>query len=364
MSTLELRHVAKTFPGNPPALQATSLTTPSGSCLALLGPSGSGKSTLLRLIAGLETPDSGEILLNGELVNRRPPHGRGVAFLPQRVALYPHLNVEQNLAIAGAARIPETLAALRLVELQKRFPHELSGGERQRVGLGKMLCRNAPIWLLDEPYSALDPAFRAEFRCDMHLLLARSNATILMVTHDPTDAFALGGRVGVLGNGVLQQLGTAEELQARPANRFIAASLGRFGFLEGRSSGGEHPATFVSECGSVTSPLPAEIARQVSASTPNLTLGIRPEDVLIGSPEHSQKPPGWAEWSGWPVVFAEPVGSGWWVTVARGKSRLVVNWPTGSPPPVGAKLTLLSDPDRWTWFDGTGRRLEPLAASR
>jgi len=366
MSTIELHHLTKTFPPHPPTLQSITLTIPTGSRLALLGPSGSGKSTLLRLIAGLETPDAGEIVINGELVTRRPPHKRGVAFLPQRVALYPHLTVEQNLAVTKSKRIAESLELLQLQSLKARYPHQLSGGERQRVGLAKLLVAEAPIWLLDEPFSGLDPVFRSEFRSVLHLLLTRSSATILLVTHDPTDAFALGGRVGVLGNGVLQQIGTAEELQARPANRFIAASLGRFGFLDGVLRGGEHSqATFVSECGSIAISLPQAIARQVSPSAPNLTLGIRPEDVVVVSPTQPCDPNRVAvSLNGWPLVFAEPVGSGWWLTVARESSRLRVNWPSDSPPPVGAQLNLLSYSDRWTWFDGTGRRLEPLAASR
>ncbi len=366
MSSITLHNVSKIYPNNPPALQATTLTITAGERLALLGPSGSGKSTLLRLIAGLETPDAGEIAIDGELVTHKPPHRRGVAFLPQRVALYPHLTVEQNLAVVKRERVVESLELLQLQPLRSRYPHQLSGGERQRVGLAKLLVADAPIWLLDEPFSGLDPVFRSEFRCVLHLLLARSNATILLVTHDPTDAFALGGRVGVLGNGVLQQLGTPEELQARPANRFIAASLGRFGFLDGIVRGGEHSeATFVSECGSVAVPLPEAIARQILPSAPNLTLGIRPEDVVVVSPDRPPDPNRVAvALNGWPLVFAEPVGSGWWLTVARGNSRIRVNWPSNSPPPVGEQLNLLSYYDRWTWFDGTGRRVKPLAALR
>ena len=366
MSSVSLRSISKTYPNGVAALHPTDLAVEPGGRLALLGPSGSGKTTLLRLIAGLEDPDAGEIHVGGVRVDRLPPHKRGVALLPQRPALYPHLSVARNLEVASAAlrsasrlNTMDIAELLRLTPLLSRLPHELSGGERQRVGLAKLLLRGAGVWLLDEPFGPLDPVFRSEFRRDLHLLLDQTPATMILVTHDPIDASALGRTVGVLGDGRLQQLGTPEELRRRPGNRFVAVCLGRLSLIDGRVCGGEHPGDFVSECGTVSVPLP-DVVRKATTSAPSLTLGIRPEDVLPVSPASPPEPnrPG-AVLDGWPVVLAEPVGSGWSLTLARGQTRVRAEWPSGSPPPVGTLTTWFLPADRCLWFDGpTGRRVD------
>jgi ABC-type sugar transport system ATPase subunit len=225
--------------------------------------------------------------------------------------------------------------------------------------LAKLLLRGALVWLLDEPFGPLDPVFRSEFRRDLHLLLDQTPATMILVTHDPIDATALGRTVGVLGDGSLQQLGTAEELRRRPAHRFVAVCLGRLSLIDGRVCGGERPDTFVSGCGAVSVPLPDAIRKQPTPA-PSLTLGIRPEDVVavspVGPPEPSR--PG-AVLDGWPVVLAEPVGSGWSLTLARGRTRIQAEWPSGSPPPVGAPSSWFVPADQCLWFDGpTGRRID------
>jgi multiple sugar transport system ATP-binding protein len=378
MPSISLLGVSKTYPGGVVGLRPTDLAVAAGDRLALLGPSGSGKTTLLRLVTGLEEPDAGEIHVGGVRVDRLPPHRRGVALLPQRPALYPHLTVEGNLRAARRAGghlayvwphrgdkppgSPEIADLLRLGPLLGRYPHELSAGERQRVALGKLLARGAGAWLLDEPFSNLDPVFRSDFRRDLHLLLDRTAATIILVTHDPIDALALGRRVGVLGDGRVQQLGTPDELRDRPGNRFVAFCLGRLSLIDGRVGDGGDPSgrQFVSEDGSVAVPIPPGIARRLGPDpVPNLTLGIRPEDVLARSPgEHPNPLGGGAVLTGWPVVLAEPVGSGWLLTLARGRSRLRVWWPSGSPPPVGATADWSIPADRGLWFDDTGRRID------
>lgn len=379
MPSVSLLGVSKTYPGGVVGLRPTDLAVEADDRLALLGPSGSGKTTLLRLVAGLEDPDAGEIHIAGKRVDQLPPHRRGVAMLPQRPALYPHLTIEGNLQAArraGGGTPPGNAPArggeppgsseiadlLRLGPLLSRYPHELSAGERQRVALAKLLARGAGVWLLDEPFSNLDPVFRSDFRHDLHLLLDRSAATIILVTHDPMDALALGRRVGVLGDGRLQQLGTAEELRDRPGNRFVAFCLGRLGLIDGRAGDGGDPSgrTFTSEDGSVTVPVPAGVARRLGPGPAyNLTLGIRPEDVLAWSPGERPNPSGsGAVLIGWPVVLAEPVGSGWLLTLARERSRLRVWRPSGSPPPVGTTADWYLPADRCLWFDDTGRRID------
>jgi len=194
-----------------------------GECVALLGPSGSGKTTLLRLIAGLEAPTSGRILIDGKDISAVPPHQRGVSYLPQRVPLYPQLSLQQNLeVVADGRRIASVVEQLQLGDFLLKKPAQLSGGQVQRAGLAKILLQNRPIWLLDEPLTALDPMFRGEFRQDLLLLATRCGATMLIVTHDPIDAVALGQRIGVLVDGSLQQLGTPQELRHHPRHRFVS----------------------------------------------------------------------------------------------------------------------------------------------
>lgn len=359
---VELRGVSKSYPGRVVGLHPTDLAVQPGERLALLGPSGSGKSTLLRLIAGLETPDSGEVRIGGKRVDHLLPHHRGVSLLPQRVALYPHMTVGENLKPGGNAASgvsPDAACGvaqtLHLTPLLSRRPHELSGGERQRVGLAKLLLAGRPVWLLDEPFAALDPMFRAEFRTDLLLFAEKSSPTILFVTHDPIDALALGHRIGVLGDGKLQQLGTPDELRTRPGNRFVAFCIGSFSLLDGTVGDGD-PTAFLAEGGSVRVPLPPRLRAKLAATarpTPRLTFGFRPDDVLPRPPEPSE-----GGITGWPQVSAEPDGSGWLLTVARGRSRVRVQWRSGSPPPVGTPTDWTVLPDRGVWFSGTtGERL-------
>lgn len=183
---------------------------------------------------------------------------------------------------------------------------------------------------------------------------------MILVTHDPIDALALGRRVGVLGDGRLQQLGTPERLRHRPGNRFVAEALGRFVLVGGRARGraGGGPAEFASDDGSVVVPLPAAVARRAAArSAPGLTLGVRPEDVIPRSP--GDDPATGAVLTGWAVVLAEPAGGGWLVTAASGRTRVRAAWAAGPPPPVGAATDWYIPAARCAWFDGaTGGRID------
>ncbi|MCU0705016.1 MAG: ABC transporter ATP-binding protein [Fimbriiglobus sp.] len=360
--SVDLRGVSKSYPGRVVGLHSTDLRVEAGERLALLGPSGSGKSTLLRLVAGLEAPDAGEVWIDGQRVDRLPPHQRGVSLLPQRVALYPQMTVAQNLDTsrhseeAGSDLWSPLIDPLRLTPLLARRPHELSGGERQRVGLAKLLLANRPVWLLDEPFAGLDPMFRDEFRTEFLLFAAKASPTILIVTHDPIDALALGHRIGVLGDGKLQQIGTADELRSRPGNRFVAYCVGAFSLIDGiverpNSTGDGDPTIFVTEDGSVRVPLPARLCANLATTgpMPRLTLGLRPEDVQPGPPHER----GYGL-RGWTLLSAEPDGDGRLLTVARGRSRVRVRWSSGSPPPVGTLTDWTVIPDRGVWFDATG----------
>ncbi len=345
---LSIRGLTKRFAPNA-GLAALDLDVPAGDRLVLLGPSGSGKSTLLRLLAGLETPDAGEIRLGDRLLNHVPPHERGIAFVPQRPAFYPHLRLREQL--------PAVDDRFGLAGLGERYPHQLSGGEKQRAALARALARQAALALFDEPFAPLDPVFRAEIRHELHLLLDRSAATMILVTHDPIDALALGRRVGVLGDGRLQQLGTPEELAGRPGNRFVALALGQLSLIDGQVRGGESAgAIFASADGSVEAVVPPAIARCVALQpTPNLTLGFRSEDLQI-RPAANSAAIG-ANFEGWWVVSAEPVGSGWSLLLAHGIHRARASWPARTPPGVDPPEKWFVPVDRCQWFDHTGRCL-------
>jgi ABC-type sugar transport system ATPase subunit len=235
--------------------------------------------------------------------------------------------------------------------------------------LAKLVAQNRPVWLLDEPFSGLDPLFRSEFRHDLLLFQASARATILLVTHDPIDALALGHRIGVLADGVLQQIGPPDELKTHPGNRFVAFCVGGFSFLDGtveRTGAGDGdpvaPAAtqFVAEGGSVRVPVPPELFRRLGdpAPTRRLTLGLRIDDVQPRPPGLPSDSSSDGAITGWPLVSAEPDGSGWLLTVARGRTRLRVGWRSGSPPPVGAQTDWTIPAAHGTWFDGgTGERL-------
>ena len=220
-------------------LDRLSLSVAPGESLALLGPSGCGKTTTLRLLAGLDPASAGRIVLDGEDVTQRPAGQRQVAMVFQSYALYPHLsvlgNLELGLEVRGVApaerrqRIAEVLALLQLEGLELRRPAQLSGGQRQRVALARALLRQPRLMLLDEPMSNLDAQLRDQLRPELRALLHRAGHPVIHVTHDQQEAMGLADRIAVLNGGVLQQVGTPQELYHRPANLFVARFLGRPG---------------------------------------------------------------------------------------------------------------------------------------
>jgi ABC-type sugar transport system ATPase subunit len=239
VARVKLQEVTKTFhsPNGRPVLAVRRVTLELGEreLLALVGPSGCGKTTTLRLIAGLESPDEGAILLNGKIVNGAPPKERDVAMVFQSHALFPHLSAFENLAFGLKlrrvpkfeimSRVRETAELLGIVDCLERRPAELSGGQRQRVALGRALVRRPQVLLLDEPLSHLDAPLRRELRRELLRLHRELALTILLVTHDQTEAMALGQRVAVMNGGVIEQVATPAELRAHPATPFVAQFL-------------------------------------------------------------------------------------------------------------------------------------------
>jgi len=235
VATVEARRVSKQF-GDVRAVDGVDLSTREGEFLVLLGPSGCGKTTLLRMIAGLERPTGGEILIGGQVVNDLPPRARRIAMVFQSYALYPHMSVFRNIAFplkaAGMPRaeIPQKVewaAALFGIErLLERKPRQLSGGERQRVALARAVVREPAVFLLDEPLSNLDAKLRASARDELQQFQRRIGTTTIYVTHDQVEAMGLGDRIAVMEGGRVRQIGTPAEVYDEPADTFVAGFLG------------------------------------------------------------------------------------------------------------------------------------------
>jgi multiple sugar transport system ATP-binding protein len=237
MAVLETRKLTKTFQrGEASAVNEVDLVTREGEFLVFLGPSGSGKSTLLRMIAGLEEPTEGQILIGGRDVTRLAPRERGIAMVFQSYALYPHLSVRENIRFPlKAQKVPREQHArkvewattlLGIGHLLNRKPLQLSGGERQRVALARAIVREPTLFLLDEPLSNLDAKLRASAREELQQFHRRIGTTTVYVTHDQVEAMALGNRIVVLDHGVVRQIGTPREVYDEPADTFVATFLG------------------------------------------------------------------------------------------------------------------------------------------
>src|SRR5512137_2530360 len=237
MAVVETRKLTKVFKeGELGAVNEVDLETREGEFLVFLGPSGSGKTTLLRMIAGLETPTAGEILIGGKVVNDLTPRERRIAMVFQSYALYPHMTVYKNIAFPLKAQrvarsvIPQKVewaaSLFGIGHLLQRKPRELSGGERQRVALARALVREPSVFLLDEPLSNLDAQLRASARDELQQFQRRIGTTTIYVTHDQFEAMGLGDRIVVMQSGTVRQIGTPQEIYHEPADTFVARFVG------------------------------------------------------------------------------------------------------------------------------------------
>ncbi len=232
---IEVRGVDKSF-GATPVLRDVSVDIASGSLTALLGPSGGGKSTLLRIVAGLELPDRGEVLINGVDATRLSPQRRNVGFVFQHYAAFKHLSVYRNVAFGLEIRkrpraeirkrVRELLELVHLEQLADRYPSQLSGGQRQRMALARALAVEPEVLLLDEPFGALDAQVRKELRTWLRRLHDEVHVTTVFVTHDQEEALDVADSIAVLANGIVEQMGTPDEIYDNPANEFVMGFLG------------------------------------------------------------------------------------------------------------------------------------------
>lgn len=253
---VQVRDVVKTFPGGVTALKGVSLDISQGEFFTLLGPSGGGKSTLLRILAGLETPDSGQVVIGGKDMTRVPPYRRNTSLIFQEYALFPHMtaaeNVEYGLRVMGVpsakrkARVKEMFEFVNLAGKEDRRVWELSGGERQRVAIARSMVVEPDVLLLDEVLSNLDAKLAKEMMLELRRLQHRLEKTFLFVTHSQEEAFTMSDRIAILNFGVLEQVGSPLELYAKPRNRFVADFIGMSNMLTGEVVTAEGGALTVS----------------------------------------------------------------------------------------------------------------------
>ncbi|MDZ5444296.1 ABC transporter ATP-binding protein [Micromonospora sp. 4G57] len=244
MTTVALKDVTKVFQDGTVAVDTINLDVNDGEFMVLLGPSGCGKSTVLRMVAGLEDPTTGAVMLDGELANDLPPRERKIAMVFQDFALYPHMTVGDNIAfplrLAGVEptprgdRVTDVASALGIGDVLGRKPSQLSGGQRQRVAMGRAIVRRPGLFLMDEPLSNLDSGLRAELRAEISGLTRELGVTTIYVTHDQAEALTMADRVAIMRKGVLQDVGTPTQVYGRPATLYVAAFLGspRMNLLE------------------------------------------------------------------------------------------------------------------------------------
>ena len=343
-SGLRLDGLVKRWEGGALAVDGVTLEAEPGELVTVVGPSGSGKSTLLRLIAGLEAPDAGGVRIGGREVTGVSPARRGVAMVFQNFALFPHLSVEENVAFGLVSRkvarderdrrVAEVAERLGIGDLLERRPRQLSGGERQRVALARGLVGRPAVLLLDEPLSNLDAQLRAEARAEIVRVQRAEGITMLYVTHDQSEALAIGSRVAVLRAGRVEQFGTPAAVYDRPANSFVGAFLGSppMTLVEGRVRDGAIGA------GGVTVPVPP--GAQVGDGEA-IVAGIRPEAIRLGGGE------------GFParVELVELVGHEEICHLVAGDIRLAARAPRGSSAAAGTEVRVRLDAREVRLFD-------------
>ena len=330
MAKIELKNVKKSY-GAVDVIKGIDLTIEKGEFMVFVGPSGCGKSTLLRLISGLEEISTGDMLFDNERVNNLIPSKRGIAMVFQSYALYPHMNVYDNMAFgmklakAGAddikTRVTKAAELLQIDHLLDRLPKQLSGGQRQRVAIGRAIVRDPRVFLFDEPLSNLDAALRVQTRLEIAKLHhSMSDVTMIYVTHDQVEAMTLADRIAVLRDGKLEQVGSPAELYERPNSLFVAGFIGspKMNFLTGKHAA-DHGCT---------------------------TLGVRSEHLdVVGSG---------GMWQG-EIVHAEDLGSDHYLFVEIGSDEPVIVRREGKlNMKVGEKVNLAAKDGKLYKFDATG----------
>lgn len=350
MATLELVNITKKF-GDFTAVEDVNLRVEEGEFVTLLGPSGCGKSTMLNMIAGLEDVTSGEIRINGKVVNQLGPFERDVAMVFQNYALYPHMTVEENIGFSlqlrkrpkseMQAKVQKVAAMLELDKFLHRLPRELSGGQQQRVAIGRAVIREPSIFLFDEPFSNLDAALRIKTRGEIKELHQRLGVTSVFVTHDQEEAMSLSDRIAVLRLGRLEQFGTPEEIYSKPATKYVARFIGtpQMDMFAGEllNDGGLHY-----QIGSAKIALPKTYQSPSTA----VDVGVRAEFVTLGDKGFDAT-----------IRLVQPVGPFTYVTVEwnGGSVTARVNGVSHLKPKEKIKVDI--NPDGLLFFDSSTEKL-------
>jgi multiple sugar transport system ATP-binding protein len=362
MAGVTLKNLTKRF-GKVTAVNRANLEIRDGEFIILLGPSGCGKSTMLYSIAGLEDITEGEIYIGERLMNRVPPKARNIAMVFQDYALYPHMNVYDNMAFGLKLRkasrqeierrVHEAAALLGIGHLLQRRPRELSGGQRQRVALGRAIVREPDVFLMDEPLSNLDAILRVQMRAEISKLHQRLQTTFIYVTHDQVEAMTMGDRIVVLKDGVIQQVGTPQEVYAHPANVFVAGFIGTpsMNFMTGRLT--PHGGTLAFDAGTFRVPLPRTSAEAAARYADRAVIaGVRPSTIHVlpsGSTDGVKPPEGGVVAAKVDVV--EPMGDVAYIFADVGGQSFTVRVDPTALPVVGQVVPLRLDGAALHLFD-------------
>jgi multiple sugar transport system ATP-binding protein len=365
MASVSLKQLRKSYDGKNDVLAGVDLDIAHGEFVVLVGPSGCGKSTLLRMLCGLETITGGEMQIGGKVVNHLPPAERGIAMVFQSYALYPHMNVYQNMAfglkVAGKdkaaikQRITEAAGVLKIDHLLERLPRELSGGQRQRVAIGRAIVREPQLFLFDEPLSNLDAALRVQTRLEIAKLHRQLDATIVYVTHDQVEAMTLGDKIVVMHEGHIQQAGSPLDLYQQPCNLFVAGFIGspKMNFMAGSVI--EANANGVSVLLNGGETVRAAVDGTGLRGGDKVTLGLRAEHI-------SESRSGSEVFTG-EVSVVEHLGEANYIYVSRdGREDVVIRGDGERHVAPGQEIVFSADSTAFHVFDEKGearRRLRP-----
>jgi multiple sugar transport system ATP-binding protein len=363
MATIELQNIVKRYGKAATTVQGIDLSVADGEFVVLVGPSGCGKSTTLRMIAGLEDITSGTLRIGGRVVNELEPKERNIAMVFQNYAIYPHMNVGQNIGFglhasgldkdAKQKRIRETAALLGLEPLLDRRPAQLSGGQRQRVAIGRAMVRDPAAFLFDEPLSNLDAQLRAQMRLEIKRLHQRLGTTTVFVTHDQVEAMTMADRIVVMRDGRILQVGTPLDLYERPVDIFTARFIGSptINLLPGRLT--HHGDGLAVELDGGGPRVPVLQAVQAAAKDAAVLVGWRPHDLVMddGSAAAADAVLLTGE-----VAVVEPLGSETLVHIDSGVSQIVASTGGKAIPKVGERITVRAPLQSLYLFDTATER--------
>lgn len=351
MAQIIIKNIRKDF-GDFTAVQSSSFTVEDGEFFMLLGPSGCGKTTTLRMIAGLELPTSGEIFIDGEEVSQKPASQRDIAFVFQMFALYPHMNVRQNISYPlksqGMARadvkkkVDEVAKILGIEDIMSKPVGGLSGGDRQRIALGRAIVREPKAFMMDEPLGALDAEFREHMSEELRALHDRMGATTVYVTHDQLEAMQMGDKIVVMNHGVVEQFGVPQDIYDWPATMFVAEFIGspsmNFLKFEGALKAGDTSV--------MLGKTRFKIPRQLEDFSGELALGVRPEHVMLSNK---------GKYAG-EILATEYLGTSQIITVDCAHGVIKVRAPAEQNAEIGDSVKIDFHPETITLFDCSSTR--------